>query len=95
MSFLLSYLVLVFIFTFFEYFSNVLFSKTVSKTHISSLTSLHSSCGRLSSLVSLLLSSLLLTYLSVKVVVLLNFILAMSASLGVIYLALKAKTAQT
>ena len=48
MSFLLSYLVLVFIFTFFEYFSNVLFSKTVSKTHISSLTSLRSSCGRLS-----------------------------------------------
>lgn len=95
MSFLLSYLVLVFIFTFFEYFSNVLFSKTVSKTHISSLTSLRSSCGRLSSLVSLLLSSLLLTYLSVKVVVLLNFILAMSASLGVIYLALKDKTAQT
>ncbi|WP_304682490.1 MFS transporter [uncultured Ligilactobacillus sp.] len=95
MSFLLSYLVLVFIFTFFEYFSNVLFSKTVSKTHISSLTSLRSSCGRLASLVSLLLSSLLLTYLSVKVVVLLNFILAMIASLGVIYLALKTKTAHT
>lgn len=95
MSFLLSYLVLVFIFTFFEYFSNVLFSKTVSKTHISSLTSLRSSCGRLASLVSLLLSSLLLTYLSVKVVVLLNFTLAMIASLGVIYLALKTKTAHT
>lgn len=95
MSFLLSYLVLVFIFTFFEYFSNVLFSKTVSKTHISSLTSLRSSCGRLASLVSLLLSSLLLTYLSVKVVVLLNFTLAMIASLKVIYLALKTKTAHT
>lgn len=95
MSFLLSYLVLVFIFTFSEYFSNVLFSKTVSKTHISSLTSLRSSCGRLASLVSLLLSSLLLTYLSVKVVVLWNFTLAMIASLKVIYLALKTKTAHT
>lgn len=85
MSFLLSYLVLVFIFTFFEYFSNVLFSKTVSPTHISSLTSLRSSCGRLASLVSLLLSSLLLTYLSVKSVVLLNFGLAIIASLVVIF----------
>lgn len=92
MSFLLSYLVLVFIFTFFEYFSNVLFSKTVSPTHISSLTSLRSSCGRLASLVSLLLSSLLLTYLSVKSVVLLNFGLAIIASLVVIFLALKNNT---
>ncbi len=90
MSFLLSYLV--FIFTFFEYFSNVLFSKTVSPTHISSLTSLRSSCGRLASLVSLLLSSLLLTYLSVKSVVLLNFGLAIIASLVVIFLAFKNNT---
>ena len=89
LSFLMSYLVLVFVFTFFEYFSNVIFSQTVSQAHISSLTSFRSSCGRLAALVSLLFSSLLLHYLAVKIVVVLNFTLAIIASLVVIFITLK------
>lgn len=91
LSFLLCYLVLVFIFTFFEYFSNVIFSQTVSQDHISSLTSFRSSCGRLAALVSLLFSSLLLHFLAVKIVVMLNFVLAISTSLVIIFMTLKSR----
>lgn len=91
LSFLLCYLVLVFTFTFFEYFSNVIFSQTVSQDHISSLTSFRSSCGRLAALVSLLFSSLLLHFLAVKIVVMLNFVLAISTSLVIIFMTLKSR----
>lgn len=91
LNFLLCYLVLVFIFTFFEYFSNVIFSQTVSQDHISSLTSFRSSCGRLAALVSLLFSSLLLHFLAVKIVVMLNFVLAISTSLVIIFMTLKSR----
>lgn len=91
LNFLLCYLVLVFIFTFFEYFSNVIFSQTVSQDHISSLTSFRSSCGRLTALVSLLFSSLLLHFLAVKIVVMLNFVLAISTSLVIIFMTLKSR----
>lgn len=71
--FISSYLILVFVFTFFDYFSNVLFSETVSIERISSLTSLKSSCGRIASLISMLISGALLTFLSVSAVVIINF----------------------
>lgn len=71
--FISSYLILVFVFTFFDYFSNVLFSETVSIERISSLTSLKSSCGRIAFLISMLISGALLTFLSVSAVVIINF----------------------
>ena len=82
--FLFSYLMLVFVFTFFDYFSNVLFSEVVSIERISSLTSLKSSCGRISSLISMILSSILLNLFSVSFVVILNFTCAIISSLLVI-----------
>ena len=82
--FLVSYLMLVFVFTFFDYFSNVLFSEAVSIERISSLTSLKSSCGRIASLISMMLSSFLLNLFSVSFVVTLNFACAIISSLVVI-----------
>lgn len=84
--FISSYLILVFVFTFFDYFSNVLFSKTVSIERISSLTSLKSSCGRIASLISLLISGALLTFLSVSAVVIINFFCAILFSLLILIL---------
>lgn len=84
--FISSYLILVFVFTFFDYFSNVLFSETVSIERISSLTSLKSSCGRIASLISLLISGALLTFLSVSAVVIINFFCAILFSLLILIL---------
>lgn len=84
--FISSYLILVFVFTFFDYFSNVLFSETVSIERISSLTSLKSSCGRIASLISMLISGALLTFLSVSAVVIINFFCAILFSLLVLIL---------
>ena len=93
--FLLSYLMLVFVFTFFDYFSNVLFSEAVSIERISSLTSLKSSCGRIASLISMMLSSFLLNLFSVSFVVTLNFACAIISSLVVISIFVKKQARPT
>lgn len=87
--FISSYLILVFVFTFFDYFSNVLFSEAVSIERISSLTSLKSSFGRIASLISMLVSSALLTIFSVSTVVILNFASAVMFSILVLILFIK------
>lgn len=89
--FIVSYLILVFVFTFFDYFSNVLFSETVSIERISSLTSLKSSCGRIASLISMLISGALLTVFSVSTVVILNFACSIIFSILVLILFIKNK----
>ena len=93
--FLVSYLMLVFVFTFFDYFSNVLFSEAVSIERISSLTSLKSSCGRIASLISMMLSSFLLNLFSVSFVVTLNFACAIISSLVVISIFVKKQARPT
>ena len=87
--FVLSYCTLVFIFMFFDYFSNVLFSQNVSTRNISSLTSLKSSCGRIASLTSLIISSALINIFSTEFVVTMNFIFAIVASVFVLFIFLK------
>src|SRR5699024_1510798 len=87
--FVLSYCTLVFIFMFFDYFSNVLFSQNVSTRNISSLTSLKSSCGRIASLTSLIISSALINIFSTEFVVTMNFIFAIVGSVFVLFIFLK------
>ncbi|MSE07979.1 MFS transporter [Lactobacillus salivarius] len=87
--FTISYSILVCVFMSFDYFSNVLFSQNVSLENISSLTSLKSSCGRIASLISLLISSTLLHKLNITLVVTLNFGFAIIASIFILFIYLR------
>lgn len=78
--FISGYTLLVFIFTLFDYLSNYLFARDVSMSHISSLTSLKSTVGRIGSIISMLLSSFLLNQISVVNVVFINFVCAIGLS---------------
>jgi MFS family permease len=80
--FIAIYLLFVFIFTVFNYFSDYLFAQKVSYEHISSLTSLKSSCGRIASILAMLESSIFLQHISVLNTVMINF--GFSAALSVI-----------
>lgn len=71
--FIALYMLLIFLFTIVEYYCSVLFSSLVSIERISSITSLRSSIGRVASICSMLLSSLMLTKINVLLVVITNF----------------------
>ncbi|MCH4169726.1 MAG: MFS transporter [Lactobacillus sp.] len=82
--FIASYILLVFLFTIFDYISSYIFAKNVSAAHISALTSLKSTCGRIAALISLGLSSFLLNFFSVQTVATLNFVFATIFSIAVV-----------
>ncbi|RHW53774.1 MFS transporter [Lactobacillus bombicola] len=83
--FIFIYLTFVFIFTIFNYFSDYLFAKKVSYEHISSLTSLKSSCGRIASILAMLESSILLQHISVLNTVMINFGFAAILSVIIVF----------
>ncbi len=71
--FLAIYFIYCIIFTILNYFIVYNFSKAVSQENISSLVSLKSTLTRMGSLIILLLSSLILHYISVTTLVMINF----------------------
>ena len=79
------YVIWVFIFTVFDYLSNYLFSKRVSLSNISSLTSLKSSCGRIGSLLAMMECSFVLRFMNTTDTIILNFAMALLFSLVILY----------
>ncbi|MGX4645086.1 MFS transporter [Holzapfeliella sp. JNUCC 80] len=74
--FLILYYILILILTLVEYVSDYLFSEMVSMKAISSLTSLKSVISRISSILILLISGMLINFFDVLSVVIFNFILS-------------------
>lgn len=90
--FIAFYMLLIFLFTVVEYYCSVLFSTLVSIERISSITSLRSSIGRIASICSMILSSLMLTKINVLFVVITNFIISFVLMLIILMIFLKIRT---
>lgn len=85
----LAYMLLVAAFIFLDYKINALFNSTVSKERISILSAAKSSFSRICAFVFLLVCSLFLKYFSVSTLVFINFLLALSLIIILIFLSKK------
>lgn len=86
---IISYLLFVFFYGFIDYYCKMIFAQAVSTQNISALTSLKSTVGRISASLILLVTSWLVSIITVKEVIIINFIVASILTLVLLQYLLK------